>query len=246
MPDRTQPKVPQFAGKKVAIAVGIQLQIALALGGLFVLAVSIAIVGLEPAGLILSLSGYAVGAVLTLALFRRGYPHSTLGLGNLTTLVRLALVASLLAPVFGVASAWLIVAVAIFALILDGVDGHLARRQKLVSEFGARLDMEVDSAISVVLALNVMTLGVIGPGVLLLAIPRYVFVLAAKPFSWLGASLPESSARKVVCVIQVAGLIALCAPILPQVLVFPVFALVALALVWSFGRDTLWLYRNRK
>jgi phosphatidylglycerophosphate synthase len=246
MPHRTQIKVSQIPAKKTALAVSTQLYVVLALGGLLVLAVSIAMVGPEPAGLIFSLSGYLLGALLALALFRRGYPHPTLGLGNLTTLTRLAMVSSLLAPVFGVANAWVIVAVAILALILDGVDGNLARREQRVSDFGARLDMEVDSAISVVLALNVMALGVMGPEVLLLALPRYIFVLATKPLPWLGAELPESLARKVVCVIQVAGIIALCAPIWPQVLVLPAFALVALSLLWSFGRDTLWLYRNRK
>jgi phosphatidylglycerophosphate synthase len=247
MPKRTAAKVQsEPTVMPIHATASKQLQATIIFGAVLVIAVAYLLVGPNLIGLGFSLAGFALGAVLTLLLFRRGYPHPSLGKGNLTTLTRMALVSSLLAPVFGLAWPWLIVAIAIFSLILDGVDGQLARREQRVSDFGARLDMEVDSAISVVLALNVISLGAMGAIVMLLALPRYLFVLAARALPWLNAPLPESLARKVVCVIQVSGLIALCAPVWPQVLVLPSFALVALLLLWSFGRDTLWLYRNRK
>ena len=45
-------------------------------------------------------------------------------------------------------------ALAGFALALDGVDGHLARRFDQVSDFGARFDMEVDAALILVLCIG--------------------------------------------------------------------------------------------
>ena len=221
-----------------------QLWLALLAGSAVTTALSLFLVGAEPQALALSLSGYLLGALLTAKLLSRGYPHAFLGLGNLTTLFRMAMVASLLAPVIGGVTPWPVVIIATIALVLDGVDGWFARREGRVSSFGARLDMEVDSAISVVLALNVFASGV-GPWVLLLAAPRYIFVAAARFLPWLAAPLKESLARKVICVVQVAGLIALNAPILPGWLFLPVAAGVAGALIWSFGRDIIWLWKTK-
>lgn len=73
----------------------------------------------------------------------RSYPHRALGLCNLVTLLRLALMSALVAPlVSGSGAQWGVLMVAAVALALDGVDGWLARRQHLVSQFGARFDME--------------------------------------------------------------------------------------------------------
>lgn len=222
-----------------------QLWLALVAGSAVAISLALLLVGPDPQALGFSLSGYLIGALLSAKLLSRGYPHALLGLGNLTTLFRMALVASLLAPVIGGEMAWPVVIIATIALVLDGVDGWFARREGRVSSFGARLDMEVDSAISVVLALNVFAAGVVGPWVLLLASPRYLFVAAARFFPWLSAPLKESLARKVICVVQVAGLIALNAPILPGWLFLPVAAGVAGALIWSFGRDIIWLWKTK-
>ena len=164
---------------------------------------------------------------------------------NIVTLVRLALAAALLAPLVGDAAPWAVFAVALLALALDGVDGWLARRESRVSAFGARFDMEVDSALALILALNAWASGTTGAIVLLIGLPRFAFASAAWALPWLGRPAPERFSRKAVCVLQLGTLIALQLPPVAADLANPVVAVVALALLWSFGRDILWLWRTR-
>lgn len=222
-----------------------QLVLALVAGIFLTLAFSALFVGFELRALGLALAGYLLGGLFALVLIRRGYPHSVLGLGNLTTLFRMSMVAALLAPLAGVAMPWVVVVLATVALVLDGVDGALARRANLVSSFGGRLDMEVDSILALILTLNVWAAGITGPWIILLGLPRYLFIVAAKIMPWLDKPLPPSLSRRVICVVQVASIIGLYAPILPEVLVIPVALIVAGLLIWSFGRDIMWLWRSR-
>ena len=222
-----------------------QLFAALTIGSLLVIAIASLFVGADLLALGFALFSYLVGGILALGLIRRGYPHSLLGKGNLVTLFRMAVAAALLAPVLGNKSPWLLVFLAVGILVLDGVDGRLARSEGRVSDFGARLDMEVDSVLAVVLALNVWAAGLTGPWVLLLAMPRYLFIAAAWFLPWLNKPLPPSLARRVICVVQVACLAGLNAPIFPSWMVFLIAASVAGSLSWSFGKDILWLWRNR-
>jgi phosphatidylglycerophosphate synthase len=222
-----------------------QLLLALLVGIGVALAVAALLVGADLMGLGLTAGGYFIGAIFALSLMRRGYPHAALGRGNLATLARMALVASLLAPLVGVAMPWTFVAVATIALVLDGFDGWLARRDGLVSDFGARLDTEVDSALGLILALNVWVLGIAGPLILLIGLPRYAFVAAAVFLPWLKQPLPDRFSRKVVCVVQLVSLVVLSAQILPSGFVVPIVLGVAAALAWSFGRDIVWLWKSR-
>lgn len=225
------------------LSVSKQLSLALLAGAIPLGLIAVLLTGFNFAPLALSLGGYLIAAALTLKSFRSGFPHSLIGMGNLTTLFRMVLVLALLAPLLSPASPWLVAVIATIALILDGVDGWLARREGRVSAFGARLDMEVDAAIGLILALNVWAAGIMGPIVLLLGLPRYVFIFAAQFLPWLNAQLPDSMARRVICVVQVGGLIGLMIPILPSWLTWAVFVVSTSALLWSFGKDTLWLWR---
>lgn len=177
------------------------------------------------------------------------YPHDRVGLCNLVTLSRVALIASLAVPVVGGAPAapvaWTLTGIAALALSLDGVDGWLARRARLTSAFGARFDMEVDALSGALLAIAALQSGKAGPWVLALGLMRYVFLAASLVWPWLGADLPPSQRRRVVCVIQIGALVLLLAPPVAP----PVSGLIAmaatLALGWSFAVDVLWLRRNR-
>lgn len=214
-------------------------------GGALVPAVASVLTGPVPLALILATGGFAAGAVMMLALMRQGYPHPTPGLCNLVTLARLVLTAALLAPLVAPASGWAVLAVALVALALDGVDGWLARRAGRVSDFGARFDMEVDAALGLILALNAWAAGTVGAVVLALGLPRYVFVAAARVWPWLARPLPDKFGRKVACVVQIAALIGLQAPVVTG---WPAVVLMwtgVLALGWSFGRDVLWLWQAR-
>lgn len=217
----------------------------LAAGGLLLTVVVTGIMRLPSESLALAMTGYLLGSAVAAWGFHRSYPHDRLGWGNTITLIRMALVASLLGPVVGVTGPWTIIAVAIVALALDGVDGYLARREQRVSAFGARLDVEVDSVIVLILALVAWLSVGVSPFVILLALPRYLFVLAAVFFPWLNKELPESQARKVICVVQVSTLIALQLPTLWSWLATLSVVTVSVALIWSFGRDVIWLWRSR-
>lgn len=222
-----------------------QLSLALVAGLLPTLGFSTLFVGLNFFGIVLALAGYLLGATFALALIRRGYPHRVLGFGNLTTVFRMTMVAALLAPLAGVTMPWAVVMVATFALVLDGVDGFLARRAGLVSSFGGTLDMETDSILALILTLNVWVAGIAGPWIILLGLPRYLFIAAARFMPWLDGPLPPSLARRVICVVQVASIIGLYAQILPNVFTIPVAIIVGGLLIWSFGRDIIWLWRSR-
>ncbi len=202
--------------------------------------------GFEALPISFALCGYGLGVGLSFGLMQRGYPHAALGLCNVATLSRLALAASLLAPLaVGGGASWAVVAVAGLALSLDGADGWLARREGRVSDFGARFDMEVDSALALILALNAWASGTVAAIVLLLGLPRYVFAAAGRVLPWLDQPLPARFSRKVVCVLQLATLIALQLPLVAASVANPAVVVVAIALVWSFTVDILWLWRAR-
>jgi phosphatidylglycerophosphate synthase len=192
----------------------------------------------------------SLAVTLVLLVFVRGklllfYPHPRFGLCNAVTQARAAMTAGLFGMLWSGPQGWDVLVIAAVALSLDGVDGWLARRAGLVSDFGARFDMETDAALALVLAAHVWLGGMTGPEVLLLGAMRYAFVAAFWPCPWLAAPLPERFGRKLVCVIQIAALIVLQIPDLPPTWARGVAWGAVAALVWSFGRDVLWLWRHR-
>lgn len=192
-----------------------------------------------------------LGVTLLWERLPRHYPHHRFGACNTVTLLRAGLGATLLTPLLlqdsdtTDAQGWAIVLVASLALSMDGLDGWLARRDRLTSSFGARFDLEVDAALALILSLLVLDAGTVGPVVLVLGLMRYAFVAASWGLPWLAAPLPDKSGRKVVCVVQIAALIVLQAPIITGSMALAIGASAAAALIWSFGRDILWLWRHR-
>jgi len=200
----------------------------------------------SPAAAGVALAAYAAVSGVTGTLLARHFPHAALGWCNVVTQARLALAALLAAALIaGPAGGWAIAGIALAALALDGVDGWLARRQGLASAFGARFDMEVDSALALLLALHALASGAAGPVVLVLGLARYAFAAAGLIRPWLAGPLPERLSRKAVCVAQLAVLIALQAPPMPDALGAGLTVAVAAALAWSFGRDAVWLHGRR-
>lgn len=204
------------------------------------------------AGAFVTLLAFAIMAGIAGLALRRHYPHDRLGIANLVTLSRTAIIAALCAllsaPGLLAESgnlAWAVLAIAIFSLSLDGVDGYFARRQGLTSAFGARFDMEIDSIFALLLALLCWQSGKAGAWVLVLGSMRYLFLAAALVWPWLMADLPERFSRKAICVLQIGVLIALLAPIISGPLSWTMAATATLCLVYSFGRDIVWLARHR-
>jgi len=219
-----------------------------ALAGLgpLVLLVTVVLGLAQPLAVAVPMLAYGGAVALAGFFLRRTFAYPTLGLCNAVTLGRLVAVAALTGPlVAGAEVPWAVFCVAALALALDGLDGWLARYEGRVSAFGARFDMEVDAALALCLALLAWRGDSAGPVVLILGMPRYGFVAGGLIWPWLAAPLPERFGRKVVCVVQMALLIALQLPFMGGVAggILAVFA--ALALAWSFGRDIIWLWRVR-
>ena len=186
--------------------------------------------------------------VATLALLLRltgtwSFPHHRLGTCNVVTVFRGGLACLLAMPLAapGTAAepavAWTIVGIGAAAMTLDGVDGWLARREGVASRFGARLDMEVDAFLALVLALLAYISGAAGAVVLVLGLARYAFALSRLALPWLRAPLPERFSRKVICVAQLSVLLLLQAPVVPDSVGGPIAALGAVLLLGSFARD---------
>ncbi|SDC55862.1 CDP-alcohol phosphatidyltransferase family protein [Streptomyces prasinopilosus] len=204
-------------------------------------------VGMGPAGWLTGLAfAVATWAVLSRAL-HRSRPCS-FGAANRVTLGRAILVGgvtALVADSFQESPpVTLFVGLTAVALILDGVDGKVARRTGTSTPLGARFDMEVDAFL--ILVLSVYVSMAMGPWVLLIGGMRYVFVAAARVWPWLNAALPPSTARKTVAALQGVLLLVAGAKLLPHPVNVGVTALALGLLVWSFGRDVLWLWRTSR
>ncbi len=198
-------------------------------------------------GLTLSVASFAVALAAIAWSAERWYPHDRFGLCNTVTLLRAAILCAILGSLAAGPDGpvWAILGLAVLALVLDGIDGFLARRSGLSSEWGAFFDMEVDAAMGLVLALHIMAAGHVGAHVLILGIMRYLFLGLFPVFPWLARPLPPSFARKAVCVLQVSALIVLLIPVLPQAGAQMIALGAIAALLWSFGRDSFWLWQRR-
>jgi hypothetical protein len=75
---------------------------------------------------------------------------------------------------------------------------------------------------------------------------RYAFVLAGRVWPQLRAPLPPSRARKVVAAVQGVVLVFAAVPFVPRPIAAIAVAVALVTLVWSFGRDLLWLVRRSR
>ena len=193
-----------------------------------------------------------VYALMTTLILRHVPPSGTgLGPANWVTLGRATLVLSMAAlvpqpEVLIDAGYWWIIGVMTVAMALDGVDGQIARRTGTATAFGARFDMELDSFQMLVLAALVWRSEQVGPWVMLLGLPRYLFVAAGWVWPWMRAPLPERVRRKAGCVIQGIALLVCLGPIVPPGLAAPVAALTLVLLSTSFAVDSVWLFRRSR
>lgn len=166
-----------------------------------------------------------------------------LGPADLVTLLRGVLACAAAGLVAAAGAPGAVFAVCVVALVLDAVDGQVARRTRTASPFGGRFDGEADAFLMLVLSVQVA--GTTGGWVLVLGLLRYAFWVAGELLPWLARPLPHRWWRKVATAVAGVALVAA----VPEVLPAPVETaglLVALALLLeSFGRDVWWSWCRR-
>ena len=133
--------------------------------------------------------------------------------------------------------------IAALALVLDLVDGRVARWTGTASAFGARLDGEADASLMLVLSVEVARTH--GAWVLAMGAARYVFAMAGWVFPRMRRSLPPRYWRKVVTAVAGSALVLAAAGEGPAAVSSIALVGGALLLAESFGRDVVWLCRPR-
>jgi phosphatidylglycerophosphate synthase len=206
-----------------------------------------ATVGLNGSGWIVGIAcGVVVSAALVRGLARSG--SDALGPADRVTFVRATLVggiAALTAASFTATTpVTALVAMVVVALLLDAVDGWVARHTQSASALGARFDMEVDAFL--ILVLSVYVSRSTGWWVLAIGTARYAFVAAGWMLPWLRGSLPPRYWCKVVAATQGITLAFATAAILPRWLTDPALAVSLTLLIESFGREVWWLWRHQR
>ncbi len=136
-----------------------------------------------------------------------------------------------------------LVALTVPALVLDAVDGKVARRTGTVTEFGGRFDGEVDAFL--ILVLSVAAAPTVGWWVLAAGVVRYAFGAAGWLLTWLRGPLEFRYWRKVVTAVVGIVLTVVVADLLPQAVLVGLAVLALALLAESFGRDVWWLWRHR-
>jgi phosphatidylglycerophosphate synthase len=169
------------------------------------------------------------------------------GPANIVTFVRAVLscaVAVLVVLAFvGHPHVTALVVLSTVALILDWVDGQVARRTHTESAFGARFDMEVDAFL--ILVLSVYVARSAGAWVLAIGLARYLLLGAERLLPWLCRATPPRYWGKVVAALQGIVLTIAAADVLPSALTDLLLVLALALLAESFGRQVWWLWRTR-
>ena len=201
--------------------------------------------GLGVAGWIVGLAtGSAATTLLVTARMRSDQP--TVFPADWVTLTRTVLaagVAGLVADSFGgPVPVTALVTLSTVALILDAVDGQVARRTGTATPLGARIDGEADAFL--ILLLSIYVSQDYGSWVLAIGAARYALLLAGWLIPWLAAPLPPRYWGKVVAAVQGIVLTVAASGLLDRLAGMIAVAVALLLLAESFGRNVIWLYRT--
>jgi phosphatidylglycerophosphate synthase len=201
--------------------------------------------GLGVAGWIAGLAtGWAATALIVTARMRSDQPAILpADWVTLTRALLIAGVAGLVADSFGgPVPITALVTLSTVALVLDAVDGQVARRTGTATPLGARLDGEVDAFL--ILLLSIAVSQDYGGWVLVIGAARYALLLAGWLIPWLAAPLPPRYWGKVVAAVQGIVLTVAVSGLLDRLAGMIAVAAALLLLAESFGRNVIWLYRT--
>ncbi|HET6547911.1 MAG TPA: CDP-alcohol phosphatidyltransferase family protein [Solirubrobacter sp.] len=213
---------------------------------LLLLALLVGLAGLGAAGEVVGVACAVTMAALLARALARG-PDARLGPASWVTLARASLavgVAALAADSFAHDTpVALLVTLAAVALVLDAVDGAVARHTGTATALGARFDGEVDAVL--VLALSVYVAPAYGAWVLAIGAARYVFLAGEWLLPWMRAPLPRRRWRRLVAAAQGIVLTIAAAGVLPRALTQALLVAALALLAVSMGECAWWLWRRR-
>ena len=164
------------------------------------------------------------------------------------TLLRVALIGVLAAAAVLIyadaipARSWALAVLIGVALLLDAVDGWVARHMRSSTVSGARLDMEADAA--ALLVVSLIAAATVGWWAVGIGAMRYLFVAAARVRPALRGELRYSLFRRTVAAIQASVLWVALLPITPVPFAAAVTGIALTLLVFSFARDAISLDRS--
>src|SRR5215475_11770581 len=201
--------------------------------------------GLGVAGWIVGLAAGSAATALLVTARKRSDQPAILPADwvTLTRTLLIAGVAGLVADSFGrPVSITALVTLSAVALVLDAVDGQVARRTGTVTPLGARLDGEVDAFL--ILLLSIAVSHDYGGWVLVIGAARYALLLAGWLIPWLAAPLPPRYWGKVVAAVTGIVLTVAASGLPDRRTGMIAVAAALLLLAESFGRNVIWLYRT--
>ncbi len=215
-------------------------------------ALSMAVLGWR--GAVTALAGYALMTLfIMLGLVRHAHP-SRFGLANTITLTRAGLTALLFGfagewffgglPAFSPGLRWALAGVASLILVLDGLDGRVARRNGMASPFGARFDMEADTLFMLAVYVLAVAGSAVDAWIMACGSVRYAFVVTGLFITRLNAPFRPTLRGKAIYVAQAAAPIIALMPICPSFLACLLCAAAFLLVLYSFAVDSLWLLRH--
>jgi phosphatidylglycerophosphate synthase len=242
--DESAPPAIRLAGKGALPTIRLATLLGM-LATAALLGVVSATAGLGVAGWIAGLAtGSAATALLVTARMRSDQPEiHPADWVTLTRAVLIAGVAGLVADSFGrPVSVTALVTLSTVALVLDAVDGQVARRTGTATPLGARIDGEVDAFL--ILLLSIAVSQDYGAWVLVIGAARYALLLAGWLIPWLAAPLPPRYWGKVVAAVQGIVLTVAASGLLDRRAGMIAVAAALLLLAESFGRAVIWLYRT--
>lgn len=203
------------------------------------------VVGLRASGWLVGLAaGWTVTAAITSARARDADRPTVLPPDwvTLSRAILIAGVAALVADALGrQPPVTTLVTLASVALVLDAVDGQVARRTHTATALGRRFDGEVDAFLILVLSIQVGQS--YGSWVLLIGAARYALLVCGWLVPWLAAPLPDRYWRKVIAAIQGIVLTVAASGLVSRPVGMTAVAGALALLAASFGHDIWWLYR---
>jgi phosphatidylglycerophosphate synthase len=242
--DKGAPPTIRLAGKGAPPAIRLATIVGM-LATAALLGVVSATAGLGVAGWIAGLAtGSAATALIVTARMRSDQP--AIFPADWVTLTRALLIAGVAGLVTDSfvrqVSITALVTLSTVALVLDAVDGQVARRTGTATSLGARIDGEVDAFL--ILLLSIYVSQDYGGWVLAIGAARYALLLAGWLIPWLAAPLPPRYWGKVVAAVTGIVLTVAASGLVDRRAGMIAVAATLLLLAESFGRNVIWLYRT--